>query len=480
MAITTYVDFVNNYLVKNGMIGNATNINKAPDQLKLELDEINLDNSAANILVKLKTVDGAGSGLDADLLDGMNATNANTATTVVSRDASGNFSAGIITAALSGNANTATKLQTARTINGVAFDGSANITVSDSTKAPLNGSGTSGTWGISVTGNAATATNVSGGRAVVYGTGNDYCLGGIEVLGNGLTNTVFPTIGFHQEGLYASSLQLRGGGDFRFYTQGANSYANVTANTFIGSLSGNAGTATTLSTDRNNFRGSTESAVVGELMWKNYGNGHTIFDASNSTTPTGVAKNNANPDVPWSPTAPTLMGYNGVNTCGVRVDSSRYADQLKTARTINGVAFDGTANITISDSTWVANDTRAKTALNASGSAPIYACRAWVNFNSAGTVAIRASGNVSSITDNGVGEYTVNFTTAMPDTNYSIVGIASATGYTGASSPLILAEDLIASNTYMLKTTSAIAVITINNDNDTAYDAFSANVSIFR
>lgn len=41
MAITNYVDFVNDYLVKNGMIGNATNMNKAPDQLKKEIDEIN-------------------------------------------------------------------------------------------------------------------------------------------------------------------------------------------------------------------------------------------------------------------------------------------------------------------------------------------------------------------------------------------------------------------------------------------------------
>jgi hypothetical protein len=41
-----------------------------------------------------------------------------------------------------------------------------------------------------------------------------------------------------------------------------------------------------------------------------------------------------------------------------------------------------------------------------------------VNFNGTGTVAIRASGNVSSITDNGTGVYTVNFTTAMPDANY--------------------------------------------------------------
>lgn len=55
------------------------------------------------------------------------------------------------------------------------------------------------------------------------------------------------------------------------------------------------------------------------------------------------------------------------------------------------------------------------------GSAAIgYGCRAWVNFNGTGTVAIRASGNVTSITDNGTGDYTVNFTNAMPDANYAV------------------------------------------------------------
>jgi len=54
-------------------------------------------------------------------------------------------------------------------------------------------------------------------------------------------------------------------------------------------------------------------------------------------------------------------------------------------------------------------------------SATAYGCRAWVNFNGTGTVAIRASGNVSSITDNTTGDYTINFTTAMADANYSVV-----------------------------------------------------------
>ena len=52
--------------------------------------------------------------------------------------------------------------------------------------------------------------------------------------------------------------------------------------------------------------------------------------------------------------------------------------------------------------------------------AAAYGCRAWVNFNGTGTVAIRDSANVSSITDNGTGTYTVNFTNAMPDVNYCV------------------------------------------------------------
>lgn len=78
--------------------------------------------------------------------DTNDAATANTASKLVLRDASGNFSAGTITAALSGNASTATTLQTARTINGVSFNGSANITVTASTTNALTiGTGLSGT-----------------------------------------------------------------------------------------------------------------------------------------------------------------------------------------------------------------------------------------------------------------------------------------------------------------------------------------------
>lgn len=101
----------------------------------------------------------------------------------------------------------------------------------------------------------------------------------------------------------------------------------VNATTFVGALSGNATTATNLSTNRTNWNtNGTISAVVGQLAWKNYGNNHTIFDASNSTSPGGGAISNTNPDVAWTSTYPTLMGWNGSNTYGVRVDSARTAD----------------------------------------------------------------------------------------------------------------------------------------------------------
>jgi len=71
----------------------------------------------------------------------------------------------------------------------------------------------------------------------------------------------------------------------------------------------------------------------------------------------------------------------------------------------------------------------------ASGSAPSYSARSWVNFNGQGTIAIRASGNVSSLVDNGLSNYTVNFTTAMPDANYAalISMTASSAAFTRGS-----------------------------------------------
>jgi len=102
---------------------------------------------------------------------------------------------------------------------------------------------------------------------------------------------------------------------------------SLAAGTYGISISGNAATATALSSGQSNWSGTgVLGNVVGLLAWKNYGNGHVIFDASNGTSPSGGAVNNTNAQVAWSGTYPTLMGWNGSSTYGVRVDSARVAD----------------------------------------------------------------------------------------------------------------------------------------------------------
>jgi hypothetical protein len=75
-----------------------------------------------------------------------------------------------------------------------------------------------------------------------------------------------------------------------------------------------------------------------------------------------------------------------------------------------------------------ANAPGTKTALNAAGTAPIFAVRAWLNFNGVTGVAINGSGNIASVVRNAVGTYTVTFTTAMEDDDYSINGSISLPG----------------------------------------------------
>jgi hypothetical protein len=104
--------------------------------------------------------------------------------------------------------------------------------------------------------------------------------------------------------------------------------------------------------------------------------------------------------------------------------------------------------------------------------ATAYGCRAWVNFNGTGTVAIRASGNVTSITDHATGNYTVNFTTAMPDINYSVSG--SNIGSTIANTFCYLCTNGTA------LTTSGFRFNVINAPLNTATDNDSTCISVFR
>lgn len=114
-------------------------------------------------------------------------------------------------------------------------------------------------------------------------------------------------------------------------------------------------------------------------------------------------------------------------------DDLRIMTPLKTKQAIETFATTVTIASTAeaqagTNNTNVITPLRMREGFNASGSAPVYAGRAWVNFNGTGTVAIRASGNVSSITDNAAGDYSVNFTTAMPHANYSVVPASDRSG----------------------------------------------------
>lgn len=140
------------------------------------------------------------------------------------------------------------------------------------------------------------------------------------------------------------------------------------------------------------------------------------------------------------------------------------ADQLEAASTSTLVIKNGVANTppTIQDSAGTQIGTF---------------CRAWVNFNGTGTVAIRASFNVSSITDNGTGDYTVNITNALPDANYAVAITASAG--TNNSALVGTVKSATQYGAPSNQTTTACQIVFVNYVN-TLIDTGAIYVSIFR
>lgn len=164
--------------------------------------------------------------------------------------------------------------------------------------------------------NPSTAFSVKTGNTTHYDTTN---------LQLKTTDNTPPGIGFHRSGYTAFCLHeesgmpwVRGNGapaSFRLLHQG---YTNRDVWT-------NDGVAL--------------ATTVGQLGWKNYGNSHTIIDASAGTAPNGTAISNTNSGGAWTPTYPTLMGWNGTGTYGVRVDSCRVADSALAGAPMTSVTF---------------------------------------------------------------------------------------------------------------------------------------------
>jgi hypothetical protein len=145
-------------------------------------------------------------------------------------------------------------------------------------------------------------------------------------------------------------------------------------------------------------------------------------------------------------------------------DLSVSTNKIQTgAVTSDKIAEGAVGTVDIAD----ASITAAKMSGAQSGSAPAYAARAWVNFNGTGTVAIRASGNVTSITDGGVGFYLVNFTNAMPDVNYAV---ATAVGNDTVNNT---------ANTVGARTVSSVRAVISNSSGSLIDDSYVA-VSVFR
>ena len=150
----------------------------------------------------------------------------------------------------------------------------------------------------------------------------------------------------------------------------------------------------------------------------------------------------------------------GSNTLTLPTGAGSANQLLKNGSTAGSLAF-GTAT----------EDGSGNFAFNSGygSSAVAYGCRAWVNFNGTGTVAIRASGTVSSITDNGTGEYTVNFTTAMVDANY-----CAAISSNNISSNASVSNN----NNYSSPTAAGFGFAHLENATQT--DASFLHVAIFR
>ena len=122
------------------------------------------------------------------------------------------------------------------------------------------------------------------------------------------------------------------------------------------------------------------------------------------------------------------------------------------------------------------SEIRANTVSDAAGTGPVtltgqYAAKAWVNFNGTGTIAIRQSGNVSSLTDNGTGDYTVNFTTAITDADYAVSATLGRTVTNETASIAAHSAGALSTSSVRIRSTFSTAAANGAADRDYIYVA---------
>jgi hypothetical protein len=334
--------------------------------------------------------------------------------------------------ALGGSATITARTPSVLTLNpggtgaaSVAFDGQASATVSYNTVGAPSTTGTnaSGTWGISVTGNAGTVTSAdevadttcfplfataSGAQSAAPKTNTGYTfnaatglLGSVRAQTTGTTDATSTTTGTVTTAggmgvaktLYCADLQVT-----RAFSGGQiNSYVSNTSNTALSSALHSVRVA---------------GATAGDAQYQvaNTGSGQYYT----------MGLQNALAGDPFVFSASSTLGAT------------------------NGWSVDSGGNMTITRN------------FATVGGYPAFECRAWVNFNGTGTVAIRAAGNVSSVSDGGVGTYVINLLTAMPDANYAVnLTMQGDTNYAALINAAPAAATPLTASTIPIQTTGA-------------------------